>query len=420
MLRCISAGTPAKDDDTEASDRALLFAFHSEQDELEATLSGPSTVNDTQVDIYGISADGQQQPYLGGVKFNVGDFIKVGDGNPVKITAIDISGNPPLGPVTVESSIEGTATHPIGTTCTIFRQNRNALSDSEDGICVVRNGGSFTAGTLANLDLQYTERVRPGMVLFGANPFYVQVRSVEQIPAASWHVKFTRARVMPGVISFDLNDAQTGTTFYLDGDRLGAAIWVQTQGRSFAIADTGVSFGIISKDSATDEEGRFEVGDRVSIQTYGEELSEVKGASYTQILQESIARYGVKEWKPRVRNRLITIQRVSTMLDALGPWKYPQFQSQVPRAPLLLSITVDGHIRIRDSHLFPTSTLGLRHAIQSMSWQLDTGTMTLKARTFQTNLDGYDDEDRDAVPAGPTAPGIGVDRGDRSTRGRGR
>jgi hypothetical protein len=366
VLRCIRGGTP-KTDPTAAPEVPLLFSWTRVYADLTTSLSVVARDDEGQIRVFGLYEGVDGEAFLGESKVRVGDSCYVGDGNINTIASINIA----TGQLTFEAgeTVGGADIHPIGMTVTITPQAGHRYADSLDGICTV--SGSFSlAGTYGTLTVDSTERLSAGMVLY-RDTSYVQV--IEIISATEIYVK---KRVL---------GTGRGQGNWSDGDILRGAIWIEYAGYSYAISNTKLSVAIFPQTKESYGKGFFREGDRIVFTSSGLISRKVEHAIIRAVNSESIERYGQKDYKPRVENRLLSQQRarylVSSKTEHLA---WPPHATKAKGLPLLTGLAIGDLVDVSHSYLFPdAASYTVTHAVTGITWDLERGATELSLRSVQ-------------------------------------
>ena len=375
VLRCIRAGSAQEDDAAEG--RPLIFSWSRVYADITGTLTVAAMPGAMRLHVAGIWIDGEGNYRLGDAKLRVGDTVRVGDSDVVSVAEYTTS---PSSILLDGGSIGGSGTHAIGSAVTITPKSGSRFADSLDGVCTVATGFVTSSG-YATLTVDSTAALSPGMVLF-RDTAYVQVAEI---------LSDTEVYVRKQVLGTGKGHPEGGMSWAVD-TVLRGAIWFERANHAYAISNTGLSVGISGRAVETYHGPRFREGDRIVVTGSGLQAKKIEHAVFRAVNAASQNKYGKKEYKPRIENRLMTQTRARILLSQLNHLAYPPLMTTCSGLPLLTSINIGDLVDVRDSYLFPDADAAggypgdytVRHSVIGIAWDLNRGTTTLTLRSVYT------------------------------------
>ena len=349
----------------------LLFSWREVHSDLTTSLVSEATTEEVQIQVYGIRKSFDGTFYLGDSFFEEGATAKVGDGDIREIVSI----NEATGVLTLDGEVGGSANHPQGTTVTITPKDSRLYSDSLSGVCKLTSSETFQT-TSANLYVDSTRSLSPGMILFARNV----VCKVTRISSE------TTVTVEESVLS---SHSGSGDGVTLEaGTVLRGAIWVEFPGRGYPVGGTGVTISVTSPDLDSSFLGRFVEGDRIIVDSKGLALKRIESAVYRESIEESIRLYGRKDWKGKI-NPFLYRKRIRAILDQYSMLSYPYWVTTT-KGPLALSIDPGDRFSVYCADIWPDESSGVNHHVTKIVLDLARKQTLLVLRSSQVPRRGGD------------------------------
>ena len=367
VLYCINAGSL----DTDVGDAPLLFAWRKVLADISGILSSAATKAATTLYMYGIFEGLGGTYQLGDATLSVGDTVQIGDSNFIEISAIA------EGMLTLADEIGGSGDHPKGSQVRIRPKDSSRYSDSADGVCKVTQAFTIgTSGEISVLTVDDTERLSHGMYLSSGSGG-VQVLEVLSDTTA-------RVKAQPNGVG----GGNSNGTWAID-TVLSGYIWIRSGSATYTVSNTGVNLTFAAPDDNIYRNARFEVGDRIVITCGGLTNKKLDHAIYRASNSTSIERYGTKEYKMKVENRLMTGTRAKILFAYESDLASPSWVSTAT-VPLLVSqsdIGPGARVAVCSPYLWPYEPDNtVAHNVMGWTANLNIGTLTLSLRSVTDTI----------------------------------